>query len=97
MGKILKAFVTDQIHIDAIAERHSPEYIKFYKKSCELQEELEKKLNGDEKELLDDLMETMFTNGACYAEEKFIRGFKLGMLITAEVYQGQDEFLGINT
>lgn len=97
MGKILKAFVTDQIHIDAIAEKYSPEHKKFYEKSCELCEELEKKLNDDEKKMLDELMEAMFNDGACYAEEKFIRGYKLGVLITAEVYQGQDDFLGIDT
>ena len=66
MGRILTAFATDQIHIDAIGEKHSLEYKKFYEKSCELRKELEKMLNDDEKALLDDLMEAMFNNGACY-------------------------------
>ena len=94
MGKILKAFVTDQLHVDALTEKHSLEYKRNYEKSCELQEKLEKELNGNEKEMLDELMDAMFTNGACYGEEKFIRGFRLGVLIMIEVFEGQDEFLG---
>lgn len=94
MGKLLRAFVTDQLHVDALTEKHSSEYKRNYEKSCELQEELEKKLNDNEKELLDELMDAMFTNGACYAEEKFIRGFRLGVLMMIEVFEGQNEFLG---
>lgn len=97
MGKILKAFVTDQIHMDAVVERPSPQQKKFYEKSCRLRDELEKKLNADEKELLDELMEAVFFDGACYSEEKFIRGYKLGVLITSEIYQEQGEFFGSDT
>lgn len=97
MGKILAAFVTDQLRADAIVEKHSSQHKRLYEKSCKLREELEKQLNDDEKEMLDNLMEAMFDDGACYAEEKFIRGFKLGMLIASEVYQEQDEFLGRET
>lgn len=94
MGRMLKALATDQININAITERPSPQHKRLYKRSCELQAELEKKLNDDEKELLDKLMDTMFEDGSCYAEEKFIRGYKLGVLMTAEVYQEQGEFFG---
>lgn len=91
MGKILDAFAID--HIDSIVEKRSPKHKRLYEKSHQLRAELEKKLNDGEKQILDSLMETMFDEGACYAETKFIRGYRLGVLMMVEVFEGQNEFI----
>ena len=80
MGKILEAFLTDQLRVDSGTERRSPEHQKVSDRGYELQEKLAEKLNDEEKEMLTELVETLF-------------GFRLGVLMTAEIFAEQDMFL----
>ena len=93
MGKILEAFLTDQLRVDSGTEGRSPEHKQLCDRGSELQEKLAQKLNEEEKEILAELVETLFDE-SCYEEQrKFERGFRLGVLITAEIFTEQDTFL----
>lgn len=92
MGKILEAFLTDQLRVDSGTERRSPEHQKVSDRGCELQEKLAEKLNDEEKEMLTELVETLFDESCYDAEAKFQRGFRLGVLMTAEIFAEQDMF-----
>lgn len=67
---------------------------KLNEKSYGLRMELENNLNGEEKALLDRMMDSMSEEWCRYAEQKFVRGYCLGVLMTMEVFEGRDDFLG---
>lgn len=93
VGKILEAFLTDQLRVDSGTERRSPEHQEVSDRGCELQEKLAEKLNDEEKAILTQLVDTLFDEGCYDAELKFQRGFRLGVLMTAEIFAEQDMFL----
>lgn len=93
MGKILEAFFTDQLRVDSETQRRSPEHQKISDKGYELQEKLAEKLNDEEKRMLTELVETLFDESCYDAEAKFQRGFRLGVLMAAEIFTEQDIFL----
>ncbi|MDE7479111.1 MAG: hypothetical protein K2M91_14425 [Lachnospiraceae bacterium] len=59
-----------------------------------LQGKLEKKLNDEDKELLQKFADTYFDESCCDAHNNFVRGYRLGALMTMEVFWEQDSFLG---
>lgn len=93
MGKILQAFVSDQLHVDAVTEKN-----RRHKHLCEqaeqLQDKLEEKLNDEEKELLQKLTDTIFDECYCHGMNQLERGYCLGVLMTMEVFQERDSFFG---
>ncbi len=93
MGKILEAFLTEQLRVDSGTERKSPEHREVSDRGCELQEKLAEKLNDEEKEILPQLVDTLFDESCYDAEMKFQRGFRLGVLMIAEIFAEQDMFL----
>ena len=93
MGKILEAFLTEQLRVDSGTERRTPEHQALSAKSIELQDQLEETLNDKQKAVFKELTETLFDEACCAEELKFERGFRLGVLITAEIFFGQDIFL----
>lgn len=84
MGKILDALAFDMLHVEADTEDRSPEHKELNKKVDECQEELKKRLNGEEKEFFDKLMNLLSRDSAYYAAERFTYGFRLGARFTAE-------------
>ena len=94
MGRILEAFAEDEIHVIPSNEIQSPKHQKLFDKVCELQEKLEEKLNNEDKKLLDELMDAVAEESSCYAQSKFIRGYRLGVLMTMEVMSEQETFFG---
>jgi len=93
MGKILEAFLDEQLRVDAVIDQRSPEHQKLCERACELKTKLEGKLNDEEKELLEQLMDTTLEENNCYARSRFLRGYQLGVLMTMEVMSDQDQFL----
>ena len=93
MGKILEAFLTEQLRVDSGTERKSHEHREVSDRGCELQEKLAEKLNDEEKEILTQLVDTLFDESCYDAELKFQRGFRLGVLMIAEIFAEQDMFL----
>ena len=96
MGRILEAFAEDELHVIPSDEIRSPKHQKLCDKVCELQDKLEEKLNNEDKKLLDELMDAVAEESSCYAQGKFIRGFRLGTLMTMEVMSEQETFIGRN-
>lgn len=90
MGKILKEFARNNFHTDIQDEKRSPEHEKLCEQIFALQTELEEKLNNTEKRLLNQLMDTIADENSCYAQEKFIRGYRLGVLMTMEILTEQE-------
>ena len=93
MGKILEAFSADQLRIGSGTEKRSAKQQQLCSRGDELQEKLAEKLNTEEKAMLTELVDTLFEEG-CYEEQKkFERGFRLGVLMAAEIFTEQDIFL----
>ena len=93
MGKILEALLTDQLRVDSGTERRSPEHQALCEKGGELQDRLAETLNDKQKAMLEELVETFFDESSYTEQVKFERGFRLGVLITSEIFYGQDIFL----
>jgi hypothetical protein len=93
MGKILEAFLTEQLRVDSGTERKSPQHKEVSDRGCELQEKLAERLNDEEKAILTQLVDTLFDESCYDAELKFQRGFRLGVLMVAEIFAEQDMFL----
>ena len=93
MGNILEAFLTDQLRVDSGTKRRTPEHQELCEKSTALQERLAETLNDKQKAILAQLAETKFEESCCAEQAKFERGFRLGVLITSEIYYAQDTFL----
>ena len=94
MGRILEAFAEGELHVIPSIEIQGPKHQKLFDKGCELQEKLEEKLNNEDNKLLDELMDAVAEESSCYAQSKFIRGYRLGSLMTMEVMSDQETFLG---
>lgn len=92
MGRILEAFAGDELQVIPSDEVRSPKRQKLFSKVCELREKLEEKLNSEERELLIELMNAVADENCCYAQSKFIRGYRLGVLMTMEVMSEQETF-----
>lgn len=92
VGKILNAFLNDQLLLDDDTGNRTPEHQKLCDKGSELQDRLEEKLNDEEKQLLERLVDVLFDEGTCYAQSKFERGYQLGVLMTMEVFEAMDTF-----
>lgn len=92
MERFLRAFASDQLRVIGVSETRSPKRRQLIDESCKLHTELEQKLNTEEKELLECLLDTNADENILYAEDKFIRGYRLGVLMTMEVFAGQDNF-----
>lgn len=93
MGKIVTGFLTDQLRVDSGTERRTPEHQALCEKVGELQDQLAETLNDKQKALLEELVETLFDECSCNEQVKFERGFRLGVLITSEIFYAQDTFL----
>ena len=63
-------------------------------KGCELQEKLEEKLDDEGKELLSQLIDCIVDEQLYNSQNKFIRGYSLGMLMAFEIFEDYNSFLG---
>lgn len=93
MGKILEALLNEQLRVDSGTEQRSSEHQALCKKGNELQDRLAETLNDSQKALLEELVNTLFDESGCSEQLKLEQGFRLGVLITSEIYYEQDKFL----
>lgn len=94
MGKILDAFVDDQLHVNAVTEKRTRHHQYLCEQLEILHGKLEKRLNDEDRELLQKFADTYFDECCCDAHNNFVRGYRLGVLMTMEVFLEQDSFLG---
>ena len=92
MERFLRAFASDQLQVIEVTETRSPKRKQLIDESYKIQSELEQKLNSEEKELLERLLDINTDENTLYAEDKFIRGYRLGVLMTMEVFTEQEKF-----
>lgn len=95
MGKILETFFEGNLLVEPITEKRSKEHKAVCDHAYNLVEELEAKLNSDEKELLDQIVEALNAESQYYAADRFVRGYSLGALMMLEVIEKRDEFLSL--
>lgn len=93
MGKILEAFADGRLCMEEEIEKRSLGYPELSEKAFRLQEELEERLNDEERELLNELIDTIFDECCFYAQNRFVRGYRLGVLMTMEVFDQQDTYV----
>ena len=96
MGKILEAFAEDELCIEPACVELSPQRKKLLDQCDELLTKLNEKLNDEEQELLTRIINTILDENYLHARDKFIRGYRLGVLMTTEVFTEQDSYLGIS-
>ena len=93
MGKILDAFSDEQLLVNAVTEKRSPVHQKYCEQVCAFHKKLEEKLNEEQKKLLEQLLDAMENEHNCDAQNRFIRGYSLGVLMATEVMEERDKFL----
>ena len=93
MGKILEALLTEQLRVDSGTERRTPEHQALCEKSNKIQDRLAETLNDSQKAILEELVDTLFDESCCSEQLNFEQGFRLGVLITSEIFYEQDTFL----
>lgn len=92
MQRILEAFANDSLRVEADVEKRSKDHQRVWELTSRLQDELEERLGQKEKELFEKLMDTMASESSYYAQERFIYGYRLGVLMTMEVFSDPDIF-----
>lgn len=95
MGKILETFFEGNLFVEPITEKRTEEHKAVCDHAYNLVEKLDAKLNSDEKELLDQIVEALNAESQYYAADRFARGYSLGALMMLEVIEKRDEFLSL--
>ncbi len=93
MEKILETFFKGNLFIESISEKRTPELQEACNLAHNLIDELSAKLEPEEKELLDKVVEALHVENQYYISDRFIRGYSLGSLIMLEIIEKRDEIL----
>ena len=91
--KILEALADGNLQLIKRSLDHDSETSQDMIKMGELRKALEAALGDTEKELFQNLKETSDGVNMNYATERFITGFRLGVLLMTEVYAGSDSLI----
>ena len=90
MGKLLEAFAEDRlITQNPFFESDSP-YGVTIRKLVEAEDRLRADLNQEEKKKLSDMTDLQSELTGIEGNERFISGYRLGVLMTMEVFAGCD-------
>ena len=98
VGKILDAFSNEQLLVNAVTEKRSPAHQKYCEQVCAFHKKLEEKLNDEQRKLLVQLLDAMENEHNCDAQNRFIRGYSLGVLMATEGLQysiNQEDYLKV--
>lgn len=93
MDKILRAFAVEQLQMSERTETKSPRHKQLSEEGYKLYHEIREKLSGEEEELLERLLDVTAEEKSLYAEDQFIRGYRLGVLMTMEIFAEEDKLL----
>lgn len=93
MKSILEAFAYDNLLVCPRSMEEQSAGGQLLKEICKLEDALDATLNDDEKELLKKLEDAHSDSIDCSATERFIRGYRLGVLMTFEVFAGRDSLI----
>lgn len=90
----MQSLASDQLLVNDVSGERTPEHQRICDKCCNLQEELEKKLDEDAKLLLTELVNAIYDEEYQEAVSSFDRGYSLGVLTTMEVFEHYNSFFG---
>lgn len=83
--KILKTMYDGELYPDEVIKPSSDKYYELIEASEKLKQELDTRLDNDEKELLELLLSKNVLMGAEISEENFYYGFNLGINFQKEI------------
>lgn len=93
MGKILRAFVEEQLQLEPIDYRDGAESNKARKYAEELAAAFNARLSAEQRQLFDKVVDAQAVENYHYDIDRFICGYRLGVLMTMEVFTDADELL----
>lgn len=94
MEKILTALANENLTVNPMKYKGSPEYQKALDTLYNASDKLNEKLNDEEKELFKRFCDAQEEENHLYELDVFSRGFRIAVLILFEVFAaGSDEFL----
>lgn len=93
MGKILRAFVNEDLQLDAIIYRNSEESQKARDYAKKLADQFRAQLNEELRKQFEEVVDAMDNEAFEYDLDRFICGYRFGALMTTEVFTGMDELL----
>lgn len=93
MGNILEAIASDRLCVDPDIYKGNSKLRKARKRYCNLGEKLMSKLNEEEKSLLEDYNTAQIEENVLYGNDRFIKGFRLGVLMMMETVGDEDSLI----
>ncbi len=91
MGKLLQALADSEFYIPKMTQK-SPERQKLIKKNEHFYNQLLQKLNDEEKNTLEKLLDIISDENYYDIQNSFIQGYCLGALMTIEIFSEQNSF-----
>lgn len=93
MGKILEALADDNLCINPTIYKGPPEYQEAVKTLFKTAEALDTKLNDEEKKIFEQFRDAQSDESHISEIYKFVRGYRLGVLMMFEVFAGTSDFI----
>ena len=86
MNSILEAFANRNITVEPQSCWRNPDYKEAIRLALQNREKLSEKLNEEEQELLEKYIDARTEEYIIENDDRFIHGFKLGLILTAEAF-----------
>lgn len=93
MGKILEAIATDHLCVEPVIYEGDSKFNRARNRYCTLGEKLMAKLNEEERKMLDDYSAAQNEESVLYGIDRFVKGFRLGVLMMIEVISDEDNLI----
>ena len=93
MGKILEAIATDHLGVEPVIYEGDSKFNRARNRYCTLGEKLMAKLNEEERKMLDDYSAAQSEESVLYGIDRFVKGFRLGVLMMIEVISDEDDLI----
>ena len=93
MKSVLEEFACGNISPEPRCIKHNSEYEKAVKTLSDAEAKLRAALNGTEQDLLNALLEAQGAVGLLANTDKFIYGYRLGVLMMTEVFDGREDLI----
>ena len=93
MGMMLEAFANDNLQPGSRFFKRDSEYGRAIKRVADTEEALRAMLRKPERELLEELMDAQGELSGISDTDRFIYGYRLGVLMTVEVFAESDKLL----
>ena len=93
MGRILQALSTGELITEPSIKNVYDEYTKALNTYCDLGDKLLERLNEEEKQLFQEYNNACSDEQNLYSNQRFIAGYRLGVLMMIEVFEGRNELL----